>query len=340
MSQPTIKYNRFIIIGVIALLVTGIVIIALDRNSISGIIGKANWLFVGLALISTGLSYFFQCFSFVILNRLFDINPGFGMLFKIGYVSLAIGNIVSTPLGITEHAIRSVLLVPRGYRGGDVVAASVSHSYIKDVAILFLAPGVLLFQVLTEHLASNVSRILTILAILAVALLIVYSLIFLSKNIRGFILRGIAKIWRLIVRRNSQKQTGDFNNAIEQTKTELSEHPRLGFLLLGFMFGDWIFTLVTFELCFMAFGLVTPFTSLTSGYIVGRTAALLSLIPGGIGIQSTSTAGIYSLLGIPFSIALLVAVLFRVVYQYIPYISSFPLFRSLLRLASQNQKKR
>jgi glycosyltransferase 2 family protein len=107
--------------------------------------------------------------------------------------------------------------------------------------------------------------------------------------------------------------------------------------LLSLLLGDWIFVLGTLELCFMALGLVTPFTILTSGFIVGKTAAILSFIPGGIGVQDTSTAGIYSLLGISFNIAILVAVLFRVVYHYIPYIVSLPLFRSLLKAAYKNK---
>ena len=338
MSPPSIKYNRFIIIGIAAIIVTGIVIITLDRNSILSIAGKVNWMLVSIALATTGGSYFFQCFSYVILNRIFNVNPGFGVLFRVGFASIAIGNIVSIPFGVTEHGIRVLLLVPRGYKGGDVVAASVFHSYIKDVAILVMAPAVLLFQVFIKPLDSDASRYLIIVAVLATILLIIYSLIFLSKVIRGYILRGIAKLWRLITRRDPQRQTGDFDQSIEQTKAKLREHPGTGLILLGFMFGDWIFVLATLELCFMALGMVTPFLPLASGYIVGKTAAVLSFIPGGIGVQTTSTGGIYSLLGIPFNLAILVAILFRVVYQYIPYIGSFPLFRSLLRIASkQNQ---
>ncbi len=332
MSQSPIRYNRFIIIGVAAILVSGIVIITLDRNSIIGILSKANWLFVGIALVTTGGSYFFQCFSFVILYRLFDINPGFNLLFQVGYTSIALGNMISTPFGVTEHAIRSLLLVPRGYKFGDVVAASIFHSYIKDIAILIMAPGVLFFQILTETLSANVIKILVIVASLAMALLIIFSLLFLSKVVRGYILLGLTGIWQLIARHSLRKQAADFDNAIEQTKVRLREHPGVGFILLGFMFGDWIFTLATLELCFIALGLIMPFTSLTSGYIVGKTATILSLIPGGIGIQAPSTGGIFSLLGIPFSLALLVAVLFRVVYQYIPYIASLPLFRSLVKM--------
>jgi uncharacterized protein (TIRG00374 family) len=334
MAQTPIKYNRFIIIAVIAFVVTGLIIIALDRQQIVSIVGKANWVFAGIAAITTGGSYFFECYSYIVLNRLFNINPGYGKLFSIGFTSIAIGNVVSTPFGVTDHSIRGLLLIPRGFKSGDVIAASIFHSYIKDVAILVLAPGVMIYQLLTENLSPAASRILIIVAILTAALLAVFSLLFLSRVIRGYILRALFKVWRLIARRNPQNIMGDFDNAVDETKTKLKEHPALGFILLGSMFADWIFALGSLELCFMAFGLTAPFTSVTSGYIVGKTAAIISLIPGGIGIQTLSTAGTYALLGIPFSIAILVDVLFRVIYQYIPYVISLFLFRYLLKSVS------
>ncbi len=331
MAQLPIKYNRLILIAVAAFVVTGIIIIALDREQIVGIVGKANWVYAGIAAIATGGSYFFEIYSYIVLNRLFNINPGYGKLFSIGFTSTAIGNVVSTPFGVTDHTIRGILLVPRGYKSGDVVAASIFHSYIKDVAILILAPGVMIYQLLTEDLSPIASRVLIIVAILTTALLIIFSLLLLSKVVRGYILRVLFRLWRLITRRNPQKFMGDFDNAVEETKTKLKEHPALGFILLGSMFADWLFVLVSLELCFLAFGLTAPFTSVTSGYIVGKTAAIISFIPGGIGVQTLSTAGIYSLLGIPFSIAILVDVLFRVIYQYIPYVISLFLFRYLLK---------
>lgn len=331
MNQSSLSYNRLIIIAVTALLVTGIVIIVLDRNNIANLIGKANWLYIGIALITTGGSYFCQCYCYVLLNRLFDVNPGFKTLFLVGFASIAIGNVVSTPFGLTEHGIRAMLLVPRGYKFGNVTAASIFHSYIKDAAILILGSGVLFYQVLTEDLPTRVTRILIGVALLASVLLIIFSLLFLSKRMRRLILRGLSNLWRFFTKRDLRKQADDFDRAIELTKTELRKRPKIGFILLGFMFGDWIFALATLELCFNALGLTTPFTTLTSGYIVGKAAAILSLIPGGIGVQSASTGGIYTLLGIPFSIAILAAVLFPLVYQYIPFITSFPIFRSLLR---------
>ena len=70
---------------------------------------------------------------------------------------------------------------------------------------------------------------------------------------------------------------------------------------------------------------------LITGFAVGITVGVLSLVPGGLGVQELSMAGIYSLLGVPFAQAVLVASLFRVVYYFIPFVMSLSFYRRLLR---------
>jgi len=55
------------------------------------------------------------------------------------------------------------------------------------------------------------------------------------------------------------------------------------------------------------------------------------MVPGGLGVQEASMAGIYALLGMSFTQAALVAILFRVVYDFIPFFISLPLYAWLMR---------
>jgi uncharacterized membrane protein YbhN (UPF0104 family) len=54
------------------------------------------------------------------------------------------------------------------------------------------------------------------------------------------------------------------------------------------------------------------------------------MIPGGLGIQEGSMAGIFSLLGTPFEQAILASILFRVIYYIFPYLISLFLSWRLL----------
>jgi uncharacterized protein (TIRG00374 family) len=71
--------------------------------------------------------------------------------------------------------------------------------------------------------------------------------------------------------------------------------------------------------------------TLLTGFSLGITAGFISLVPGGLGVQEGSMAGIYALLGVPIQTALLSAILFRIIYYFIPFLISLGFYRRLLR---------
>jgi uncharacterized protein (TIRG00374 family) len=94
---------------------------------------------------------------------------------------------------------------------------------------------------------------------------------------------------------------------------------------------DWLFTLFSLWVCFWALGINLSFGSSLSGFFVGYVIGFISLVPGGIGIQEGSMAGIYYLLGVPFSQAIIAVLLFRLIYYIIPFIPAVALYGNLLR---------
>ena len=74
---------------------------------------------------------------------------------------------------------------------------------------------------------------------------------------------------------------------------------------------------------------------LISGFSIGMTAGVLSMVPGGLGVQEGSMAGVYALLGVPVHQAILAAILFRVLYYFAPYLFSLSLYHRLLRKVEQ-----
>jgi uncharacterized protein (TIRG00374 family) len=60
------------------------------------------------------------------------------------------------------------------------------------------------------------------------------------------------------------------------------------------------------------------------------------MLPGGMGVQDGSMAGVYALLGVPFGPALLAAVLFRVIYYLIPFAFGLAVYGRLLRTAAHS----
>jgi hypothetical protein len=98
---------------------------------------------------------------------------------------------------------------------------------------------------------------------------------------------------------------------------------------------DFICSIAAMGIIFKALGTsVTPGV-LVTGYVIGIMAGLLSMVPGGFGIQEASMAGIYALLGVPFEVAVLAAILFRVLYYLVPYFCILPFYNRLQHQARQ-----
>jgi phosphatidylglycerol lysyltransferase len=70
---------------------------------------------------------------------------------------------------------------------------------------------------------------------------------------------------------------------------------------------------------------------LVTGFNFGITLTVISFIPGDLGVQEASIAGILAIFGVPFSQGVLGSMLFRVLYYFVPFIFSLGFYWSLLR---------
>ncbi len=330
------KYQRAVIYTIIAFLAIGAIIITLDYSHIGDIISRARWSFASYAIIATFVVYLAQSSSYVIINRTMGIGLGRLELLEIGFVSIALGNVVGI-IGAVEHIVRSLLIVPRGYRLGDVVAASLIHSYFKDLAILVLVPVGLLILLLSQSLPLHEFIGFLGLLIVALALLLVITLALLFRPLRWRLLQLFGKLWRLLAkmvhpmrRHQPDAEIKRLDSAVERGKEVFRKKPFTLTLIVLFMLADWVFTLVALEFTFMSFNVMVPVGILMTGYTLGKIAGIANFIPGGVGVTAASRAGAYHLFGIPLAVGLLVSILFRVIYYYLPYLVSFAFYRYLL----------
>ena len=329
MSERRIRYYLLAVLGLFTFIIAGLVVVIFDGRDALRALHQADWSLAAGALAVNIGALVFQSMSYVIINRMIKVDSGFANLFEVGLTSISISNVVSTPFGLSEHSIRSALLVPQGFKLGDLVAGSISHSYIKDMAILILAPVFILVQLVSGTDGRMILDTLVVMLFLSMGLLGLATALFVSLKVRSAALGFLNKIWHLVTKHSGQRQINDFNAAIELMKTRLRRHPKKTALLFLLMLGDWAFTLTVFRLCFLAMDVHIPLAVMISAFIVGKAAAILSLIPGGAGVRETSTAGVLALFGVDFSMAILIVVLFRVIYDFIPFMFSFVFLRTL-----------
>ncbi len=166
-------------------------------------------------------------------------------------------------------------------------------------------------------------------AVVVVVLVLASGIIF-NQRLRTAALGVLTSLWRSITHRDIENSVKIFDNTLTSGVDMIRAHPMVIIILLALIIGDWVSTLIALEFCFDALGNSLSLGVLVTGFAIGITAGVLSMVPGGLGVQEGSMAGIYALLGIPFEQAILAAILFRVVYYFIPFLISLGFYRRLL----------
>jgi uncharacterized protein (TIRG00374 family) len=322
--------RKIIVLTVVVFVLLAVLIVVLDWNQVHQIIGKAQWQLTLVALLFTIISYFCLSFGYVLVNRVFGIGIGWWKLFEVGIVSTTLNNIVGF-LGAAGHSLRVELIKRRGIDAGEVLAASIFHSYLNNVMLLLLlALGLISLLVSQTVYGGSAIGLGLIAAILVVSLIISTAIIFVPQ-LRSRLLHFINTVCHFFTHRDITRFLTDLDHGLTRGLVALKGHPGELTLLLGLMAGEWAFQAVALWFCFDALGNTPNLGVLLSGFGIGLSAGNLSMVPGGLGVQEASMAGIYALLGMSFAQAALVAILFRVVSDFIPFFISLPFYARLIR---------
>ena len=324
------RQRKIIAISVIVFVLLAVLVVVLDWNQVHQIIGKAQWQLTLVALLFTIISYFCLSFGYVLVNRVFGIGIGWWKLFEVGIVSSTLNNILGFA-GAAGHSLRVQLIKGKGIDAGEVLAASIFHSYLNNVMLLLmLALGLL--TLLFSHIVYGGSAVgLGLIAAILVVSLIVSTAIIFIPWLKSRLLHFTKTVWHFFTHRDITPFLTDLDHGLTRGLVTLKGRPWELTLLLGMMAGEWAFQAVALWFCFGALGNAPGLGVLLSGFGIGLSAGNLSLVPGGLGVQEASMAGIYALLGMSFAQAALVAILFRVVYDFIPFFISLPFYARLTR---------
>ena len=192
-------------------------------------------------------------------------------------------------------------------------------------------PASLLWIALVHPLPDfGLATLILIVCLLAVLLLVATSIAF-NARVRHLVLRAIGKLWRLVTRRDIGVHLERFNDTLSLGTASLLRNKRqllplaatTGTEVAGIILAMWF--------CFKTLGVqVEPWVLLT-GFNLGVTLGLFGFIPGRMGVQEASVAGILVLFGLPFSQGVIAALVFRVVYYFIPFVATLPMYWLLLR---------
>jgi uncharacterized protein (TIRG00374 family) len=291
---------------------------------------------IGPAFVFTAISYSCLSYTFVLVNRAFGINVSRRDLFEISLITTILNHLVTTG-GAAGFGIRLVMLRQRGAEVGDIAAATLFHVYLDGLGMLALLPFGLLYLLIRRPFSHTVTIGIAVVAAIVLLLFALASGLILSPSLRTRAVGVIGRIWHVILRRDVPATLNELDSSMERGVAAVRRKPLLAIELFVLTLFDWMSSMTVLWFCFHALSTPLSFVELVTGFSVGLTAGALSMIPGGLGVQEGSMAGIYALLGTPFQRAILAAILFRVIYYLIPYVITLALYRRLLRYKEQPQ---
>ena len=295
----------------------------LDADDIVSVLGRAQWLAMFLAFLFVVISYVAQAFGFYAACRIFKITVPVFDLLQIGFVSNILTNVLSTG-GIPGQSYRVLTMKRKNVPATDATAVSIFHSYFNNLIFFVMLPFV--FWYLRQTIAQTPRQVfaLVLAAILFALLLVVSTVIVFSKPVRRLIFSLLSRIASLAFSRSELRSFfADLDLAFDEGIERGREKLNLLFAMLALVALDWAAMIVCLGYCFAAFGPGLAAGKLLAGFVVGISAGVLSLVPGGIGVQDGSMAGIYVLFGATLGQAILALILFRLFFYLIPFGSSF-----------------
>jgi uncharacterized protein (TIRG00374 family) len=332
------RRQRLVISIVVGLVIVGLLVVILDWREVRKVVGETDWRLVPVALLFTAISYTCLSLNFATASRNFGIPMRWRDLSAVGFVSTNLNFLLSSA-GTAGFSVRFLLMRDQGVVSRDIVAASLFDGYLSSLGHLALLSIGLAYLVAKHPLSPGATVAAGIAAVLLVALLFAATAVVFVRPLRTAVLRTLGKVGRRLRRRDLTTTFDDFDATMSRGVSVVRTRPLLLVLMVGLVAADWTASVGALWFCFDALGDPISLGVLLTGFALGITAGLLSMVPGGLGVQEASMAGMYALLGVPLQKAVLASILFRVVYYLVPYLVSLGFYGWLLRKVARPEMK-
>jgi uncharacterized protein (TIRG00374 family) len=326
-----------IVVGaaIVLLALLGTVVVALDWGQAQPVLlGQADRSLVLVALLLTAVSYGCLSYSFAAVSRIFGVRMSRRDLFELGFISYALSHLVASG-GTAGYSLRVLLIKRRSLPVRDVLAASLFHSMLNNLLLFILVPVGLVYLLTNHPLPRNTAIGIGAIAGMLLFLIVLVAAVFFVGPFRAAVLGMVGVGWRKVTRRSIERQLKDLDSTLRRGEAAVRHQPTILVSPLVLVVADWASAVAVLGLCFGALGNPPELGVLLTGFSIGIVTGLLSMVPGGLGVQEGSMTALYTLLGVPFEQAALAAVLFRVVYYFIPFLVSLGFYRRLLRGESE-----
>ena len=331
------SHNRLVNALIIAILIIGAVLVALDWQNISTVLLEADWRFIPLVLVFTALSYTFYSVAYGFVARLLGIQMRLPELAQVCFISTVVNHVLTSG-GVVGYSLRYLLMKMYNVTLNEVLTSSFLHYYLTSLDMLTILPLSFIYLMMHSVVPQGVAIALGIMTLIFGLVLVLLTILVIFPSRRQPIINLLAAVGGKILKRDLHIWFDQFDETLTRGTEAIRHKPitLLWIMLLTVL--DFASSIVAIGFVFEALGPPVKAATLVSGYVIGIMAGLLSMIPGGFGVQEGSMAGIYALMGVHFEQAVLAVILFRILYYLLPYFLILPFYRRLVHQAGEQAK--
>jgi len=329
-NKPDINYSRKIILPILLLVLLGVVLVILDGKQIIEVLRLADWRPIPGTFFFVAFSYLCISYSYVIIAHLWGIQMGARDLAETCFTTTVMNHIVRSG-GLAGYSVRYLIMKQHGVSLNDVLSSSFMHFYLSSLDMLVMLPVGIAYVFLTIDLPRGIAVLLGVLTVLSAFFAFLFTLVIFNANFRRWLADIASWFVRKVAHRDVDESLYKFNRRMTYGTKVLRQHPWKSLAVILLVFMDWWASVIAFGFCLDAFGPALPIGAVVAVFVIGIMAGVVSALPGGIGVQEGAMTGLAVLLGATFEQAILAAMLFRVVYYFIPYLLSPLFYMRLLR---------
>jgi uncharacterized protein (TIRG00374 family) len=332
MQQKTYTPNRLATAIILTITLVGVILVATDWQKMRLVLAEADWRYLPIILGFTFFSYAFYSYGFAVVAQMLDISMRKRELTEVCFISTVVNHVLTTG-GVVGYSLRYLLMNMYQVSFKDVVSSSIFHVYLTSLDMLTILPLSFIYLMVNAAVPHGAAVALGVMTLVFLVVLILTTGFVLFPTIRHSIISLLAYLGLKILRRDYKPWLAQVDETMTRGGQAIRHRPIILTWIMVLTLADFICSIAVMGFIFTALGTSVKLGVLVTGYVIGIMAGLLSMVPGGFGIQEASMAGIYALLGVPFEVAVLSAILFRILYYLVPYFCILPFYNRLLHQA-------
>jgi uncharacterized protein (TIRG00374 family) len=330
MQTPKSTFDRRSLWPILILVGLGAALILWDSRQVLFALRHADWTTLPGALLFTALSYFCVSYNYALLSRMQGIRMSVRDLAEICFATTVLNHVVRSG-GVAGFTLRYLMMRRSQVSLEDVLSSSLLHYYLTSLDMLLMLPIGLAYLLLNAAVPAPIGLLLKIMTGFLLVLTVLFTLLVLSRGARAPVIARLRRLFGRFKRPALSDRLVVFDERLARAVAALSAHPGLAAYVILITMIDWLATVVVLWFCLDAFGESLSLTEAASVFVVSTVAGALSALPGGIVVQEASMTGMAMFFGATFAQGALASLLFRIVYYFIPYFVSLPVYWRHLR---------